>query len=73
MQLSGFASRAEAAEELVKIQARLELGLPSTRPVAVAKPKARRFADLLDAWIEHRRAYKVRSASEDRARPRRGR
>lgn len=68
VQLSGFASRAEAEEELKKIQHRLGLGQPSVAPVAVPKPRGRRFSDLLEDWIEHRRAHKVRSASEDRAR-----
>src|ERR1022692_2261933 len=68
LRLSGFGSRAGAVEELEKIQARLSLGQPSVAPKVVPKPRGRRFSDLLEDWIEHRRAHKVRSASEDRAR-----
>jgi integrase len=68
MSTSGFDSRAEAMDELERIQARLKLGQPGITPKAAPKPKGRRFGDLLDEWIEHRRAHRIRSASEDRAR-----
>ena len=68
MSSSGFESRAEAIDELERINARLKLGQPGVEPKAAPKAKGRRFADLLDDWIEHRRAHKIRSASEDRAR-----
>jgi len=68
MSSSGFKSRAEAIDELERVNARLKLGQPGVEPKAAPKPKGRRFADLVDDWIEHRRAHGIRSASEDRAR-----
>jgi integrase len=68
MSTSGFESRAEAMDELERIQARLKLGQPGIAPKTAPKVRGKRFADLLDEFIDHRRAHKIRSASEDRAR-----
>jgi hypothetical protein len=68
MSSSGFASRREALDELERIQARLKLGQADTIPKPLPKPKGKRFADLLEDFIDYRTAHGIRSASEDRAR-----
>lgn len=68
---SGHLSRAEAVEELEKIRARLSLGQPGVEPLAVPAapaPRGRAFEDLVEDWIEYRRAHDITSADEDRAR-----
>ena len=65
---SGHLSQAEAVEELEKIQARLKLGRPGVEPRAEPAPPAPRgrgFEDLVEDWIEYRRAHDITSADED--------
>lgn len=67
---SGFLSRAEAVEELERIQARLALGQPGATPkIATVKPSGPGpLPELVEDWLEHRRAHGIRTVDEDRAR-----
>lgn len=67
---SGHLSRAEAVEELEKIQARLSLGQPGVAlKLASVKPSApRSIPKLVEEWLEHRRAHGIRTVDEDSAR-----
>lgn len=73
MSASGFATRAEALDELEAIQARLRLGQagrpPRAEVITSSTPSGLRpIPSLVDDWIEHRRRHDKSTADEDRAR-----
>ena len=64
MSLSGLQSQAEAVDKLAEIQARLRLGEPGVRAVAISAaavgPKIERHAAHLDDFIAYRIAHTSR-------------
>ena len=71
---ASYPSRAEAVDALQTIQARLQLGQPGQavtvqpEPANAATVKLEAFHDLLDAWVEYRQRFDVRTAAAERAR-----
>jgi integrase len=67
--LSGFESKAEAIEELEKVNARLKLGQPAVKLVEVPKVTGPRTIEkLVEEWVEYRVRHGRRMALEDRSR-----
>lgn len=69
--LNVYTSESEARDELEKINARLKLGQPGVEAAPEPTPvkvRGKGFGDLVEEWIEYRRAHDITSASEDLAR-----
>lgn len=66
--MGGFDSKADALEELEKIQARLTIGQPGIERQPPQKPRSKAIPDLVEEWVHYKVQHGRRMANEDRAR-----